>query len=792
MPLNTGIWFMPNNNNLLVGASGGVSRKLLLFGDIAPDVVALSKIYDPDIDGLDPKAVGKYIPAPKSWVVDDSLADESIYSVWVVDYVDDRGKSHLVRPNWVQTDDDAPNRIVGYGNDTYMMYYDKRDDEIRIRLDRKLVFYGTRTAYYKIVRKNGSTGLEEIVTRREDANDHTVGTVIPIRPVDPDKRDIHKIFTTVKHWNMFSKDARNIGVNDWQFSITFQLKGPENTEGYFTSGSAIWMHPVSNGPCGVYYDKNTNEIVLYALDLNGNPTYFTRTAVPYFDKDTTVIFKKIGNSIEARLNGVVVGTIESASNIPFWKDEYEAPFTEGNLTISSVQLTDQTVAGITIFEAPYSDLWVSMGLSSPMVLMGDDCIAVDDMEFTDGEVLTLIVFEEYLDSVGDAIRVETIRIQVNARSALTIEQMDVSSVPIVEFDVDFGNSAPSNTEWVIRRGVSPSTLSFLPKLIFEDGTVQHVPIDNLCCFVYGLEEVNTNHVGMEFNLLFKFWPAKNRPEWELLKNQTSNGFLKCEKTLKVVPAGDANLAKLSPIPRWNAASQSYTLAFYPYYKDHLPSTVIPDGQVTYAMNSFDGTGLKFGTNQNFVVQMPVLNSAGVTETFTQEIVMQVNSYPGYQAREPWLISETLNAAVDRVYGSNSNPFHRPVIGYLSEQRQYHIDQTVFETVDEFLQNFYYSAEPPKYNTDQGSSAVAIAPKPTHFVLRSLDTGNPITAILRISHMNSDQQTGLTVEEPDFQQPFNVEYTTSADEWLNKTVLMEFLQENSGVYSVLYGVPVEVR
>jgi len=775
-----------NSNGLLFKATDiDELKKLVVFGDLAPDVVAMEKIYDPDTDGLNPDAKGKIIPAARSVVVE--KVGEGLYTLWIVDYVDERKKTHLVRPQFVMTDDDAPNRIVGYGNDTYMLFYDIREDgTIYLQLDRKLVFYGTRMSYYRLV-KTDANGNEFVICRRQNSTDHTIGTAIPIMPIDPKDRDIMKTFSIRKDWNVFVEQALGIGDRDWESTISFNLKSNINTAEPSSTTSAIFHSADRNGRFGVYYDRTVNQIIIW---INRGTAYITWT-IPgddYIGKDTTIRFAKFDDRIMAYLNGVrVINSTVDAGYASMWQAGFAVPFTEGDLNITAFTLTDRTLER-QVWEAPYSDMWVSLGLTSPVVLKGEDCIAVDDVQLTDGETIRMIVFEEMLDNLNTPRIIETMTITLLAREATTIQQNDISSVAIVGLEVDLNGQITKPEDWVLRRGQDPKTLSMTPKLVYEDGTVQYVSIDDICCFCYGFDEIFTEHVGMEFNLLFKYFPARNKTLFPDLRNRTDKGMLSCTKTVKIIPAVNHNLVKLSPVPVWDSASGAYKLQYYPYTKDHRPSTVLPDAAVQIVLNSFTGGSSKFGQNQLFVVSTMVTTPDGYTEEFKQTITMQLNNYANYANKEPWLISTQVGDVL--VFGSNSEPYRRPMIKYNAANQQYYIDKSIFDTLEKFMLNFYTAAQPPMYQV--GTSAVdAEAPVPTHFVLRSVSTGTNMTVPILI-HKKESLDGNTLIDVLSFQDPFNISYVVSPDEWVGRTMLMEFLQENSGVYSVLYGVPVEIR
>jgi len=757
-------------------------KKLVLFNDLAPDVVDYDSIYDPDVDGLDPAAKGKLVPAVKSLVV--QRLGAGVLSLWAVDSVDVDYKTHLVRPQIVNTDDDAPNRIVGYGNDTYMLFYDQRGDELRLQLDNKLVFYGTRTSYYKLFKTN-SEGVRQVISRRVSATDTITGTAIPILPIDAEDRDTRRVFTTTQTWSALVTNVSDLALRDWTANISFKLNSTLNPANPAATVVPIFHSASSNGRFGIYVNRTTDQLVFW-INRGTNVVSWVVTASAKVGVDTSVRFLKYGSVLRIYLdNTMVVNTTTEVAYTEMWLDTFVAPASEGDFVISTLQIEDTTLNRM-LWEAPYSSLWSALGLTSPIVLKGDTCLAVDDISLTDGESIYLIVYEEVIDNLGSPVVIETMNLTLLAREATTVAENDLSSVALISLEVDLNGAYTAPESWVLRKGQDPATMSLTPKLVFEDGTVQYVSIDNISCFVYGLSDVSTSVVGSEFDILFKYFPAKSTTLFPDLQNRTDKGMLSCTKTVRIIPAVTSNIAKLSIVPMWDSGTSAYTLKYVAYNKNHSAAIILDNSAISIILGSFVGNSSKFGTNQTFVAKATVVESDDTVTTHSQTLTVQLNNYNNYETKEPWLISEQVGDVL--VFGSNSMPYRRPRITYDSVLTQYKVNGVTFDTLEKFLLNFYSAATPPKFSVASGTS-VASAPVPTHFVLKDTN-GNAITAALPITTQIIDGDDYVT--ELSFQTPFNITYTTAVNEWVGKTVIMEFLQYNSGVYSVLYGVPVEVR
>lgn len=706
-------------------SSDYLKNDLLLFGDIAPDVYRLSTIYDPDLDfvltsdttfqdgvtyytregsgdhvtyvaatvtvgaaiplntyyieGQGPtEQSGKFVPAVNSLVVDDTIGN-GVYVLYVVHSVDEDTLKSTLRPvRLVEEDDDAPNRIVGYGNDVYMLYYDIQDSNsisipqesddsgepsvvygvsTRLRLDRKLVFYGKHPAYYQLV-KVDAEGKREVISRVLNGDNFATATAVPI------------------------------------VSVAAQA------------------------------------MIVTA------------------DNKAAIVGKTVQQVINTVENGQTVAT----------RNEFIA--TADNLTV-----------GATVYVLPEDQ-----GLRN--VLKGDWCYAVNGTTFTDGEIVYLEVYEAVENLNEPIVYVKAMSIELLARQAHVLDHMDVSSTAIVDFVVDLNNSPAGRELWFLEKGLSVSTLSYTPKLVYEDGTTESVPIDNICCFVYGLDDIDSSLAGTEYKLLFKYYPAKNR-NVNLTRryNLSAQGFMYCEKTIRITEGVKQSLAKLSVIPFWNNSTQAYELKYYPYNIYQTRPTELRE--VTDMLGVFDGA--KFGVVQDLTLSTPVIGENGETTTFTQAVSLKLENYNEFASKSPWLIADQSSYISSRsgpVYGVNSSPYIRPVINYDASTGMYYVDRTKFVSAERFIENFYRNANPPAYGEDANNTTMA--PEPTHFVLRDLSNGNEICAPINITTENDAFA---------YAAPFALATTGASNQYVNSTLLIEFYNGDS---NVIYGVPVEVR
>ena len=712
-----------------------LKNDLLLFGDIHPDVYKLSTIYDPDLDfvltsdttfqsgvtyytrtgtgdhvtyeaasvtvgaaiplntyyveGDGPsEQSGKFVPAVNSLVVDDTIGN-GVYVLYVVHSVNEDTLKTTLRPvRLVEEDDDAPNRIVGYGNDIYMLYYDTQDAnsvDVRLRLDRKLVFYGKHPAFYQLV-KIDSAGNRQIISRVLNGDNFATASAVPI-----------------------------VSVAAQAMIVTADNK------------SAI-----------------------------------------------------IGQTVQQ-----VTHVVENNQLIAT-REEF-------------VATNDNLVIGSTVYVLPED-----LGLRN--VLKGDWCYALNGTTLVDGKIVYLEVFEAEENLNQAPVYVKAMSIELTARHAHVLDHMDVSSTAIVDFVVDLNNAPADRELWFLEKGRSVTTLSYTPKLVFEDGTTESVPIDNVCCFAYGLNDVDSSLTGAEYTLLFKYYPAKNRTvNLTRRYNLSAQGFMYCEKTVKIIEGVRQSIAKISVIPFWNNTTQSYELKFYPYsiYQNRVNEIT----NVTDMQGSFDGTSKKFGVKQSITLQTNVIGEDGDMATYTQAVTLKLENYNNYTTKSPWLIADqstymdsgATGALNGPVFGVNSAPYKRPVLHYNSSTGMYYVSKDEFTSATRFIANFYRNANPPAYNADAravyvdqndreqvlmseswAATDATRAPEPTHFLLRDLASGLEICAPQPITTQNDAFA---------YSNEFALATTGAANQYVNSTLLMEFY---SGDDNVIYGVPVEVR
>ena len=124
------------------------------------------------------------------------------------------------------------------------------------------------------------------------------------------------------------------------------------------------------------------------------------------------------------------------------------------------------------------------------------------------------------------------------------------------------------------------------------------------------------------------------------------------------------------------------------------------------------------------------------------------------------------------YGAESALIRKPIIHYDAELDNYFIPSTIFPTWNSVVEAFYIQARPPFDNVSETK-----APTPTHFIIRDMN--------------NAQMICGGAIPAEQFSQSWST--IGGVDNLVGSTVVVEFLRETTttGVYEILYGVPVDV-
>ena len=372
---------------------------------------------------------------------------------------------------------------------------------------------------------------------------------------------------------------------------------------------------------------------------------------------------------------------------------------------------------------------------------------------TDGEELRF----EAINSAG----VVVIELTVIAKEATILNTLTLSSNPITGLDAECSQIDGDN--WVLYTDQDFEELSIFPFVSYADGSKRNVSVDNMSCFMYGVDDVDNDFPGNTYEILIKYFLGKDETS---TVNEELDGsrFINLTKTLYIDVRDKYSFSKISAIPLWWVENSVYVLRFIGYHENRTGLTDVTS--VVEYVTGMEFNNSLYNIQQQIQIVVPYTDEAGDTVSFNQTIYLTITDP---SSTEPFLIRTT---AAGVGYGSENALYNRPQIRYSSDNENYYIPSTFFNDVDQFLFNFYEAATPPWLTASETE-----APTPTHFTIRdSMSLATLVTTPIAID---------------DFATAFTLPYVTTPGEHVGSTVIVEFLLEVSDEYSILYGVPVEV-
>lgn len=135
-----------------------MSDTVNLFSKEVPTCCYIDMIYDPDVDGTDVSASGKYILKEGSLVTE---RDSGI--LYYVVSVNPTTFKHTIAPSKIKIlDAENDVSIVSYGNDRFMLYYDDRIKPTALVVDSKLIIIGPNIVEYRLSRVNSNNETEYV------------------------------------------------------------------------------------------------------------------------------------------------------------------------------------------------------------------------------------------------------------------------------------------------------------------------------------------------------------------------------------------------------------------------------------------------------------------------------------------------------------------------------------------------------------------------------------------------------------------------------------------------------
>ena len=147
--------------------------QLLLFKQEGQHIHDYTNVYDPDIDGADPSASGKIVPAVRSIVIDNRTSD---WRVLIVESVNEETFKCTYR-DFPYKVIDRRTMIYNYGNDVFMLYYDDRSKPTRLVVDSKMILFGSSIVKYRLRKPDSSGNMVSIsAASRQKADGTTMVT----------------------------------------------------------------------------------------------------------------------------------------------------------------------------------------------------------------------------------------------------------------------------------------------------------------------------------------------------------------------------------------------------------------------------------------------------------------------------------------------------------------------------------------------------------------------------------------------------------------------------------------
>lgn len=374
-------------------------------------------------------------------------------------------------------------------------------------------------------------------------------------------------------------------------------------------------------------------------------------------------------------------------------------------------------------------------------------------DITAGEVVTL----ELVDSAG----VVTGEATLITKEATILNTLELSSNPIVGFDAECSQIDGDN--WIMYVGQDIEELSIHPYISFADGTKRIVPVNNISCFMYGYEDINTALFGNTYPVVIKYYLGLD--ELSTINEEVDGTrFVTMTKNVLIGSKDIYSFTKISIIPIWNPGTSTYYVRFIGYTQ--VRNSVKDVTATRTYVTGFSFSATKYNIQQEIRIRVPYTNIDGEIIQHNQTIFLTLTA-PGQL--EPFLIRSTVDGVA---YGSQNAMYERPAVLYDAALQKYFISSIRFPNTEALLRNFYHTATPPWL-----ADTEIEPPTPTHFTFRDATS-------LRVL-------VPVPIAIDDYEEVFSLVSLTTPNAFVNGTIVMEWLRKVNGQYNILYGVPVEV-
>ena len=342
-----------------------------------------------------------------------------------------------------------------------------------------------------------------------------------------------------------------------------------------------------------------------------------------------------------------------------------------------------------------------------------------------------------------------------------------SSNPIVGFTAECLQKR-SDDEWYIYEDQDPDHLGITVTLHYANSVADTIGCDGNKCRIYGLDDYIPSYPGHRRRILIKYF-LSNQESSTINTTSGQHRFLLIEKDLVVVSNATTYSMKLACVPSYDSYLARWSLRWFAYTElmDNVKDVTDLVSYDTYS--TFDPT--KYNLFQRVQVSVALKD---VFDTSAEGIYRQ-NTWilvrPGSQF-DRFIIKDS--EADSYVYGVEAPPTHRrPVIHYDTTLQQYFVPTSIFMNKEAVIESFYTKSR-PMYNPNERTAPFV----PTHFTVRNPVTGNVIVA--------------APIEIEQFDQAWNAVVSGQPNQFVGKTVIVEFLMEVAGQYQIIWGVPVDVH
>ena len=385
-------------------------------------------------------------------------------------------------------------------------------------------------------------------------------------------------------------------------------------------------------------------------------------------------------------------------------------------------------------------------------------------EITDSEPVTMVVF----DNLGN----ETAEVVLYAHDAFILNDLNSQSTAIIDMDIECPQMRGDDI--YVYEHQDLEELNIRPYVKYADGTIHYLNVDKSECIIYGLEDFVPSYPGFSQTIIIKYFLNKREGSTAAVE-KNGQRFIAIVKRIVVVhrsTSEDKYSLKLSVLPKWNKNTEKWSLRFFAYTQERNHCYDVTD-HVSYDSEDypFDGSYEKWGNEQHLQLNYNLKDVFNTSDDIlgTQDLYLTLwdgnNTYARYTYRD-----STEEKAP--VYGAESALIRKPIIHYDAELDNYFIPSTIFPTWNSVVEAFYIQARPPFDNVSETK-----APTPTHFIIRDMN--------------NAQMICGGAIPAEQFSQSWST--IGGVDNLVGSTVVVEFLRETTttGVYEILYGVPVDV-